>query len=62
MVVAPLTVDVDKALLSPLLAQAQLLYNPQRSRVLGSDVYLHSVQSEFGEEVVYCHRHRNRND
>ena len=46
----------------PLVAEAQLLDDPQAGGVLRPDVDLHPVQPERAEAVVRRHRHRRRHD
>ncbi len=50
--VAPRAIDVQVGLAQPLVAHAELLRDPQRSRVLRPDVHLDPVQPKGSEAVV----------
>ena len=61
-VVAPITSDVDVALLEPLVSESEFFDHSQAGNIFGSNVDFYSVQIQAVEKVVASQRHSRWRD
>ncbi|MEN9288350.1 MAG: hypothetical protein RLZ88_1020 [Actinomycetota bacterium] len=59
-VIAPITVDVNVAALGSLIPKPKLLHDAKRGSILGTNIDLHSVQTNYCKQVIGCQGHRGR--